>query len=191
MTLIPISVLMDEHRVIERAIAALAAYARATANGAELPREDLATLVSFLRDYADTYHHGKEEDILFRVMADCGMPVDGGPLGVMLAEHEQGRRLTASLAGLAEGGAAWGPEERRQLLFAATGYDRLLTEHIQKEDLVLYPMAARMLPDDAWQRIESEFAVFAAQREREDHAGRLKKLAQDLASHYAPDDEPA
>ena len=64
-----LQVLMDEHRVIERAIAALAAYARAVARGSDLPRSDLAGLVGFLKGYADEHHHGKEEDILFRAMA--------------------------------------------------------------------------------------------------------------------------
>jgi len=183
-----IEVLMGEHRVIERAIAALAAYARAVANGADLPRPDLAGLVSFLQGYADEHHHGKEEDILFRTMVDHGMPTDGGPLAVMLAEHTEGRRLTGALAELAAGDAAWDPDERRKLLFAGTGYDRLLTGHIQKEDHVLYPMAAQMLPEEAWQAIETGFADFQAAPGRAERAARLERLAGQLADRYAAED---
>lgn len=183
-----LQVLMDEHRVIERAIAALAAYARAVARGADLPRSDLAGLVGFLQGYADAHHHGKEEDILFRAMADHGMPDDSGPLAVMLAEHTEGRRLTGVLAGLAGGDAAWDQDQRRRLLFAATGYARLLEGHIQKEDRVLYPMAAQMLPEEAWQAIESEFADFQTGPGRAEQAARFEHLARELADRYAAED---
>jgi len=184
-----IEVLMNEHRVIERSLNTLIAYARAVANGADLPRADLAGLVSFLREYADAYHHGKEEDILFRAMADNGMPENSGPLAVMLSEHAEGRRLTAVLAELAAGEGAWDQDERRRLLFAATGYARLLSEHIQKEDRVLYPMARQMLPEDVWQGIESAFTAFTSAPQRVERADRLQGIVQELAVRYAAEDE--
>lgn len=184
-----VEILMDEHRVIERALTALTAYARAIANGADLPRRDLAKLVGFFRDYADAYHHGKEEDILFRAMVTNGFPDDSGPLAVMLWEHTEGRRLTGSLADLADGETAWDQEERRRLLFAASGYARLLGEHIQKEDRVLYPMAMGMLPDEVWRGIESEFTAFMAATEQAERADRLKSTVQELAARYASEDE--
>lgn len=184
-----IEVLMNEHRVIERALKTLTAYARAVANGADLPRADLAGLAGFLREYADAYHHGKEEDILFRAMVDNGMPENSGPLAVMLSEHTEGRRLTGVLSDLAAGEAAWDPDERRRLLFAATGYARLLSEHIQKEDRVLYPMARHMLPDEVWQGIESGFSAFTSTQQRAEHADRLEGIVQELAVRYAAEDE--
>ena len=184
----PIQVLMDEHRVIESAITSLTAYARAVARGEEPPRDDLAGLVGFLQDYADAHHHGKEEDILFRAMADNGMPVDGGPLAVMLAEHTEGRRLTRALADLAAAEEAWGPDDRSRLLRAATGYARLLTGHIQKEDRVLYPMAMQMLPESAWRQIESEFSTFQSAPQRAEQAARFERMARDLADRYAAED---
>jgi len=184
-----LQVLMEEHRVIERAISALAGYARAVACGADHPRQDLADLVSFLQDYADSHHHGKEEDILFRVMVEHGMPVDGGPLAVMLAEHREGRRLTSVLAELAAEESEWSSERRRRLLLAAMGYTQLLRSHIQKEDRVLYPMATQMLPESAWQQIESEFSAFQAAPPRAEQAARLERLASNLADRYGTDEE--
>lgn len=180
-----LEILMDEHRVIERALTSLTTYARMVAKGADLPRPDLAGMVNFLQDYADAHHHGKEEDILFRAMAANGMPDDSGPLAVMLAEHGEGRRLTGALAELSAGEAQWDPEERRRLLFAATGYARLLKEHIQKEDRILYPMAARMLSEDVWQQIESEFSAFQAAERHAERAAQAKRVAEGLAVRYA------
>jgi len=180
--------LMAEHRVIESAITALTAYARSIANGSDAPRADLAELVSFLQDYADAHHHGKEEDILFRAMADIGMPVDSGPLAVMLAEHAEGRRLTSSLSNISASEGEWNKEQKRRLLLDATSYARLLNAHIQKEDRVLYPMAAQMIPNDVWQKIESEFFAFQSAAQRLGRAARLEQMTRLLVSRYVADD---
>jgi hemerythrin-like domain-containing protein len=180
---------MSEHRVIESAITALTGYARLVASGGDAPRSDLAGLVSFLQDYADTHHHGKEEEILFRAMVDHGMPVDGGPLAVMLAEHTEGRRLTLSLSEISAGEGAWDQEERRQLWLAATNYAQLLTAHIQKEDRILYPMAAQMLPEDVWRQIETRFSAFQSAPQRAEQAADLEHRVQELVRRYAVADE--
>lgn len=184
-----IDILMSEHRVIEDATTVITAFAHRVASGGDPPRNDLVLLVDFLQRYADSHHHGKEEDILFRAMADHGMPVNGGPLAVMLAEHAEGRRLTALLAEIAVGEDAWEQEERQQLLFVATGYERLLKAHIQKEDRVLYPMATQMLSKAAWQHIESEFSEFQSARGRAEEAAAFESSVQELMSRYVVADE--
>ena len=50
-------------------------------------------LVYFLKIFADKCHHGKEENILFDELAKSGVPIEGGPIGVMLQEHNQGREV--------------------------------------------------------------------------------------------------
>ena len=53
--------------------------------------EHLEPIVEFFRVFADKCHHGKEEDLLFPEMEKAGVPKEMGPIGVMLAEHQQGR----------------------------------------------------------------------------------------------------
>jgi hemerythrin-like domain-containing protein len=177
-------VLMDEHRLIERAIDALVVYARGVGRGADHPRSDLNGFVDFIRGYADAHHHGKEEDILFRAMADCGMPTEAGPLAVMLAEHHEGRRLTGIMAELAEGEGAWEEQERSRLLKAGIGYAQLLRAHIQKEDGVLYPMAQSMLPEEAREQVEQAVQRFEAEAANAERASRLKTAVTGLAKRY-------
>ena len=75
------------------------------------------------------------------------------------------------------------------MLFAATGYARLLKQHIQKEDRVLYPMAVQMLPEDAWIQIEAEVSAFQAAPENAERAAKLERMANDMAARYAGDEE--
>jgi hemerythrin-like domain-containing protein len=55
--------------------------------------------VDFVRNFADRCHHAKEEENLFPRMEARGVPRDGGPIGVMLFEHEEGRAYVRAIAG--------------------------------------------------------------------------------------------
>ena len=55
-------------------------------------------LIYFLRIFADKCHHGKEEDHLFKELIAQGVPNEGGPIGVMLQEHRQGREYISSMS---------------------------------------------------------------------------------------------
>jgi hemerythrin-like domain-containing protein len=114
--------------------------------------------VAFLMRYADDMHHAKEEGILFREMHNGGMPKEGGPLHCMTVEHNTLRKLAelmvASLADLRAGR----DEASDVLIEAADGYVRVLSAHIQREDLVLYPLATRVIVPEVFAKMEAEFA---------------------------------
>ena len=183
-----IETLMNEHRQIERAIDALVAFAAEARRGrSEGEKERLARFVEFIREFADRQHHGKEEDILFAAMVEAGFPRQGGPVAVMLHEHDLGRALVAELARLAGLGTAWTEEERTRLADAAIGYGNLLRAHIHKEDAILYPMAEQRLPEAVARRVDEACERFDAERRSRGEAQRLEALAAQLA----PAGEPA
>jgi hemerythrin-like domain-containing protein len=183
-----IETLMNEHRNIERAIDALVAFAAQARRGrTDDERERLGRFVEFIREYADRQHHGKEEDILFAAMVEVGFPRQGGPIAVMLHEHDTGRALVAELAGLARPGAPWSDEDRVRLADAAIGYGNLLRSHIHKEDAILYPMAEQRLPEAVARRVDEACERFDAERRARGEAQRLEALAAQLA----PAGEPA
>src|SRR5512138_1468732 len=96
-----IETLMSEHRTIERGIDALAAFADEARRQSTDDKQELARFVEFIRQFADARHHGKEEDILFKAMVEAGFPSQGGPIAVMLQEHDVGRAFVKRLADLA------------------------------------------------------------------------------------------
>lgn len=153
-----LDILMAEHRRIERALAVLRlAVDRARADGpVELAVFEKS--VAFLKRYADDQHHAKEEGILFREMQKGGMPKEGGPLHCMTTEHHTLRKLAdLMVASVAELRA--GKDEAADVLIeAADGYVRVLSAHIQREDMVLYPLATRVVSAEAFAKMEAEFA---------------------------------
>lgn len=153
-----IEVLMNEHRIIERHLDTMEAWIEGVLQEQDRDpgeREALARHVAFLREFVDERHHGKEEDILFAVMIEQGFPRERGPVGLLLHEHDLGRSLVGSLEDLARKPTPWGDEERRQVERTVRAYAALLREHIQKEDRVLYPLAARRLPEPVKQQISA------------------------------------
>jgi len=156
----PTDILMEEHQVILRIVAVLNAAVEKLQAGQEVPLEVFRQAVDFIRTFADRCHHGKEQDLLFPMLEQRGIPRQGGPIGVMLYEHDQGRAFVKQMAEALE---AWGEEEARaQLLEGARGYAQLLSQHILKEDRVLYPMADQVLSAADQQELLEEFEAVEA-----------------------------
>ena len=179
-----IQTLMAEHRLIDKGLDALEAYATALDGGIDVPREDLGLFAQFIREYADTGHHGKEEDILFAIMNEHGFPRDGGPVGVMLVEHDEGRRLVGILREIATTSGAWSGADRARASDAAHAFVSLLKAHIYKEDNILYPMAERHLPPGVLDEATRRAVAFDQARAASGETARLEALARDLASRY-------
>jgi len=130
----PFTQLMQEHRVIEKVLAALDAAAKL-----DVPNEFYEQAIEFVVTYADSFHHAKEEERLFTYLEERGMARDYGPLGVMLSEHDTGRKHIVAMREHMEAG------DLEALRSESLGFTSLMRDHIAKEDEVLFPMGRAML----------------------------------------------
>jgi len=183
----PIDVLMEEHRLIEQVLGSLESCAIAIEGGLAVERPLLKEYGEFFRGFADAYHHGKEEDILFQRMIERGFPTESGPLAVMLHEHTEGRARVAVLRGVGEGEGAVESAERAAMLTAAQEFIPLLRQHIMKEDRILYPMALRALSGPELDQMETAFEEFEKRLSGEATGDQLRSLAERLTTSFAPD----
>lgn len=150
-------ILSSEHRVIERVITALERAADRLENGEAVRPGFFLDAAQFIKGFADGCHHRKEEGVLFKAMVENGLPVRGGPVAAMLAEHEQGRAFTRGMS-TAAGQLQNGQEEAKTaLLDNARAYAGLLRQHIHKEDNILFPMADRVIPAGQHQAVAEGF----------------------------------
>ena len=147
-------VLKHDHRVIERVLAVLERVAEAPQEASWVT---WGKVIDFIRNFADKCHHLKEEKIFFPALEERGIPREGGPIGVMLIEHEEGRgyvRLMAVALALAEED----PQTARTCLVDnARAYLRLLRQHIRKEEEVLFEMADEILTQEEQSKLVAEF----------------------------------
>ena len=147
--------LRHEHEAILRMLDATLNAAARIASGRAVRPELLVELVDFFRVFADQCHHGKEEEHLFPAMIRKGLPSKGGPINVMLAEHEEGRALVRRMIVAAEALSSGIPTAGPDWAAAARTYVELLRAHIAKENDILFVMAERILTDQE----QSELAL--------------------------------
>jgi hemerythrin-like domain-containing protein len=171
--------LRAEHEGILRMLDILRAIATRLGAGRNVPVAQLEGILDFLKVFADKCHHGKEEDILFPALEAAGMAHDNGPIAVMLHEHTLGRGhirdMAAALAENAGLAAFAGP---------ALAYVELLTQHIAKENNVLFPMAERLLGAPALTDMHEAFERLETERIGPGRHEAFHHLLDDLATQY-------
>src|SRR3972149_5176349 len=140
--------LRDEHEGIKLMLRILEAVSKKAASGAPVPQKDLDAIAEFLSAFADKCHHGKEEEYLFPALERVGIPRHGGPIGVMLQEHDHGREIIARLKEAFSEYGSGGKGAGAEIAKAAGEYVALLTEHIEKENEVLFRMAEARIGKD-------------------------------------------
>jgi hemerythrin-like domain-containing protein len=156
-------ILNDEHLLIQRVLDALERGALELRAGGKIAPGFFLDAAEFIRGFADGAHHRKEEGVLFEALLQHGFSRDGGPVAVMLAEHEQAREYTRDLGAAAERLQAGDASARDAVVDSALAYVRLLREHILKEGNILFRMAGMAIPpaehadlDAGFEKIERE-----------------------------------
>lgn len=185
MTHIPsaIDVLQSEHRLIESVLVSLREYASQLSKADKAPQNDLNDFVEFLQAFADAQHHAKEEEILFEAMIRSGFPRQGGPIPVMLQEHDEGRRIVDELNGYAQK-EAWSDEVVMGIARASNALSELLRTHIHKEDNVLYEMAKDRLSPTEMEQVDRACAQRDDESRQTGRLAALETLAARLIERY-------
>ena len=165
--------LVNEHQLILRMLAILERNASRTARGEYANYGFYLEAVDFIRNFADRFHHAKEEDILFEALVANGMPRANSPVAAMLMEHDQGRAFVRAMEDAATAALASKPGQDAAIAENALGYLELLREHISKEDGILYPLAERLIPEGMRDGIVAGYEA-AEGRTPADFAARYK-----------------
>lgn len=150
-------ILMDEHRVIEGVLNSLKIGVQRLEGDRPIRPEFFLLAADFIRGFADGCHHKKEEGVLFPAMEAVGVPRNGGPIGVMLAEHEETRGLARAMRAAAERLQAGDVSASEEVRRNALAYVAVLHQHINKENNILFPIADRILPEEQHQAVADGF----------------------------------
>jgi hemerythrin-like domain-containing protein len=180
-------ILMAEHEVIEGVLTTLETAAQRLEQGQALRPGFFIDAADFIKGFADGCHHRKEEGVLFKAMEAAGMPAHGGPLAVMLMEHEAGRAYTRGMRAAAERLAAGDGAARGEVVANAQGYVALLRQHIAKENNILFPMAGQVIPKGDQARVVEDFEKVEHEETgpgvHEKYLALAEKLGKEMAGH--------
>ena len=156
--------LRKEHEGIKVALAVLEHVARELDADQPVNVDDLDQILDFLKTFADRCHHGKEEDLLFPALEAAGVPVQNGPIGVMLADHDHGRKAIRAMSDALPGMREDSPEARKAFAAAAHQYITILGSHIARENTVLFAMAEQQLPPEKHEELARGFDKIEEER---------------------------
>lgn len=154
----PTDELSQEHDAMLRMIRVVTEMAHRLEAGIDVETDDLGRAVEFIRSFSDACHHIKEEDHLYAEVVRMGSPDERPPIDLMIAEHEEGRKHVETMARAVDALRKGDRKAGRSFAAAARRYGTLLTEHIFKEDHVLYPMLRSRLTTAQQTMLKVHFA---------------------------------
>ena len=154
----PTKILSEEHKNIIKIIGALNKECDSLESGKPLDKEFFNKAVDFIKNYADKFHHAKEEDILFKEFNKSQSHCN--PTEQMLYEHDLGRNFVKGMEQASK------ENNKEKLMENARGYSQLLQEHIYKEDNILYPMADEALNEKTQKSMLEKFKKLEKNKEK-------------------------
>lgn len=150
-------ILINEHVYIKKVLVGVKKDCEELAEGKEVNIGLYREIIDFVRNYADKYHHQKEEKDLFNLLSETDEKLKNGPIRGMLLEHDMGRFYIRNLEENLEQYENGHKNRKAYIIANALSYATMLDEHINKEDNVLYAMAKRVLDKKTQEKLLEEF----------------------------------
>lgn len=147
MTPRPTHILRHEHRVIEQAMRALETMCLKLRTGDNVPVESLTQTLDFIRNYADRFHHTREEEYLFPLLEQTDL-AEGSAMAFLREEHQLERELLVEFDLAIQEYKFAGADAVPHLTGVADQFCKHLIGHMQKEDSLLFRLAEEMLEED-------------------------------------------
>ena len=176
--------LRKEHEGVLLSLKILEKICTKAGTTAGLPIKHVEQLLEFFRVFVDKCHHGKEEDLLFPALEAVGVAGNGGPIGVMLAEHRMGRGFVKAISDALEKVKAGNGAATTEVLKNALSYIELLRQHIDKENTVLFVMADSKIPEAKQAELLAGFEEIEEKRVGHGKHEQFHKMLQALRDEY-------
>jgi len=142
----PMKKMVDEHVLIKRWLALLPKVI----DNLDLESEEGLQLINngidFIRNFADKYHHAKEEDEAFKYFDE-----NFDMIKVIRNDHVRVRGHVKSMLQAIEN------KDKKMLAEHLVSYSQILPEHIKKEDEILFPWMDRKLTTNQIGQLYSRF----------------------------------
>lgn len=142
----PMQVLVDEHKLIKRWLALIPVLVKNLDLTSAEEHRVVEDGIDLIRSYADRLHHGKEEDILFGYFDNTA-----DIFQVIYEDHRRARALVQEMLRALEA------KNSEVLASSLLEYAALLTEHIHKEDEVLFPWLDSKLTEEEKAELATRF----------------------------------
>ncbi len=147
----PVKVLFDEHDIILSAIAIAKDAGRLIENNEAAYEILIRELIGFFREYADQYHHYKEEQILFPEMSKKNELLEEGVIQEMFEHHTDFRSMIKSIE------IFLNSKDYVQAQLELNNYSEALLDHIAVENDEVFQIAETLFDTDELEKIFFRF----------------------------------
>ena len=146
-----LEVLYNEHEIIKSIINYRESLSYLAKSNPGQYKNTINELIGFFRNYADKFHHYKEEKLLFPLMCEKNDTLKENIIEEMLDNHQDFRKLVMSIESAVESGNY---EGSTKLL---NKYTEMLLDHIAVEDDELFQMAETLFDDKELEKMYYDF----------------------------------
>jgi len=145
--------LRKDHDLIEKVLKSMQTTIQLLNDSKQIPESILMPVIDFSKNFTNVCHHGKEENSLFPALEKAGMPREGGPIAMMLMEHEITQKISNRIEESAKKYLDSG--DSSQLISDMMEYVEHVSQHLWKENNRLFMMADMHLQGNS-EKIEEE-----------------------------------
>jgi len=170
-------ILRTEHTILERVLVTLDLAAVGAAHQKKVRPGFFIDAYGFVLDFTEGNHFKKEEDILFKALAEHGLPIEGGPIGSLIGDHQQSRRYIRAMLDAAKQWELGDAAAKAEVIWATSGYTTLLHTHIARENTVLFSLVAQELSNAEQAQIADEFEKINLLESGEDLHEKYREVA--------------
>ncbi|TAL70526.1 MAG: hemerythrin [Bacteroidetes bacterium] len=174
-------ILRHEHQVVMLALSGAEKLLHDIELNGKVNIERIRKFIDFSRHFTDGCHHIKEEKLLFPKMIDNGFDGDSGPVGVMLYEHQEGRKFIKNMFEIVSVNDDLEKSDIEKLSSNLRGYITLLRNHIYKENEILFNMADNVLRPEIQEELVQSFNKVETEEVGEGVHERFHQIAHELA----------
>jgi len=145
-----VTLLFDEHEIILEAIE-IAKGLRDSIEKPEAYERKTSELISFFREYADKYHHYKEEEVLFPEMIKANELLESGVVKEMLDNHVDFREMIREVESFTNS------KNYEQAQNTLEAYVEALSDHIAVENEEVFEIATTLFNEKELENIFFRF----------------------------------
>ncbi|TAK97052.1 hemerythrin HHE cation-binding protein [Patescibacteria group bacterium] len=153
----PIEDLTKEHGPIKLMLRILERINEKIVNGEPIATADLNDGVTFIKEFADKCHHGKEEALLFPAMKKNNIRKEIELIDILVAEHAEGRGYVKNIVEAISQKGDNLKNFAEVFVDNSKKYITLLDQHIDKENVILFPEANASLSEAQLKELASGF----------------------------------
>ena len=179
-----LSVLGGEHRRIARVLKALDLIGDRLETSADTDPHDLFRVMTFLRGFADGYHHEREEQVLLKTLVTLGYAADSGVLAFIRQQHREERSLLTRLEMTATSPGPWSPETKKTIVEAIRILTRFERDHMTRENEGLFPDAQALFDEFGDGELNRRLERYERERASAWGVTWLEKLGDDIAAKF-------